>query len=266
MNFLFRSRNRGLLHLTLRVVAAVTRGEVGVGNGRTPVEPARKVGRRGSLPNGRSVVGGFLVAVAVLGVFAAYQDAQIGPVHRYVTVSRDVTAGTVLAAGDLELTAVDLPKVLSGRTFDQMQPLVGRIAVVPLARGELVQVSAVADRAAADPRYQLSVPLEKGRALDGALVPGETVDVLVTYTGAGLGTGGTFVVARRAEVIRVDSGRSGTLSTTAGDIIVVLAVEVPDDVLAITHGSQAGKVTLVRATGAASSLNSNSYQAPSDGG
>jgi hypothetical protein len=88
----------------------------------------------------------------------------------------------------------------------------------------------------------------------------------VTYTGGAVGSGGTFVVARRAEVIRVDSGRSGTLSTTSGDLIIVLAVAAPDDVLAITHGSQAGKVTLVRATGAASSLATNSYRAPADGG
>jgi hypothetical protein len=67
-------------------------------------------------------------------------------------------------------------------------------------------------------------------------------------------------------VIRVDAGRSGALSTTSGDLIVVLAVENPNEVLAIANGSQAGKVTLARATGVAETLSgSSSYKTPGSG-
>jgi Flp pilus assembly protein CpaB len=251
----------------LWVVAAVTRGEARVGNGRAPVgDGARKVGRRGSLPNGRSVVGGFLVAVAVLGVFAAYQDAQIGPVNQFVAAAHDLAPGTVLTADDVKLTAVDLPKGMDGRGWPRTQDVVGQITVAPLVSGDLVLRSAVAPRDAADTRFQVSIPLEKARALDGALTPGERVDVLVTYKSSGTDSGFTDTVAPRAEVIRIDRGSGGALSTGSGDVIVVLAVGSANEAKGVTHGSQEGKVTLVRATGTGSSTSSSGKYRPDIGG
>lgn len=227
--------------------------------GTARVEPPRLVARRRNLPSGRAVVGGFLVAIAALGAFVAARGTSSGPSRRYVVVAHDILAGTTLQAADLRTEAVDLPSELAGRAFTDPAVVVGRVATATMASGELVQASAVVGGDAADPRFQLSVPVERSRALDGLLVPGESVDILATY---GTGSDGvTLVVVRKAEVLRVDLGQRGTL-TANNDAIILVAVTSPDDALAVTHAAQAGKITLVRATAASGDDGPDSYRPP----
>jgi Flp pilus assembly protein CpaB len=242
---------------------------VGAGNGRAS-SPSQQhgqhqVGRVAGLPSGRAVVGGFLVALAAIGVYAAYRGASSGPSHRFIVASRDIAPGSTLSTADLTLVAVDLPDGAAARAFGDTRALVGRIAVAPVTKGELVQASAVADRSAADARFQVSLPLDRSRALDGTLAAGEKVDVIVTYTGTEAAR--TLVVARRAEVVRVSVPSRGGISG-GGDLVVVLALPNEDEVLAVTHGAQAGKVTLVRATGAGAEglSGADSYRPPAGSG
>ena len=234
------------------------------GNGTTAVvDGPRQPARRRRLPTGRAVVGGLLVALAALGAFVAARGDSGGPSGSYVVMTHDVVAGTKLQANDLRTLSMDLPDGLSQRAFTDVDAVVGRLTTTPLSGGELIQASAVLGGDAADPRYQLSVPVERSRALDGMVARGEKVDVLVTY---GSGTdGGTFVVARRAEVLRVDQNEHGALGT-GSEMIVVLAVDTADNALAVTHAAQAGKVTLVRATGVGADVGPDSYQPPAGKG
>ena len=219
----------------------------------------RVVAPRRQLPGGRAVVGGFLVALAALGAFVAARGTDQGPAHSYVTVSRDLPSGTKLQAGDLRLVPMDLPDGLASRAFAETSALVGRLTIHPLAQGELVQASAVVTGEAADPRSQVSVPVDRSRALDGQLASGERVDVLSTYgTGA---DGQTIVVVRGAEVLRVDQGQRGALAG-GNDLIVLLALPTSNDALAVTHAAQAGKITLVRTTAASTDGGSSSYRPP----
>jgi Flp pilus assembly protein CpaB len=234
------------------------------GNGAATVtgtsDAPRLLARRRNLPSGRAVVGGFLVALAALGAFVAARGTGGGPSHHYVVVAHDVIAGTTLRASDLRTEAVDLPTELAARAFTDPAAVVGRVTTTGLANGELVQASSVVGGGAADPRFQLSVPVERARALDGLLVAGERVDLLVTY-----GTGNdavTLVVVRGADVLRVDQGQRGAL-TANNDTIVLLAVARPDDALAVTHAAQVGKITLVRATAAHAENGPDSYRQPS---
>jgi Flp pilus assembly protein CpaB len=219
--------------------------------------PSNVIARRRSLPGGRAVVGGFLVALAVLGVFVAVKGASKHPTTRYVVVARDVAAGTTLTPSDLTTDLVDLPGGVASRAFTDPGSLVGRIAIGPMTEGELVQRSAVVEPSEAGTAYQVSLPIERSRALAGGLVAGETVDVLVTYASE------TIVVSRGATVIKSDTGGRGTISS-GGETVLVLAVQTPDEVLAITHGSQVGKVTVVRTTGVtADDPGPDTYRPPS---
>lgn len=162
---------------------------------------------------------------------------------------------------DVALAALDLPDAQASRAFRSPEAVAGRLVVAPVAEGELVQASAVTDRSKADARYQVSFPIDRSRALDGAVSPGEQVDLLATYGGAAGDR--TIVVARRAEVVRVDDARRSSISA-GGDIVVVVALPSPDDVLAVTHASQSGKLTVVRATGvgAGTADGPSSYEPP----
>jgi len=229
--------------------------------GMTPVQGlgGRAIVRRRTLPGGRAVTGGFLIALAALGVFVAARGAAQHSTQHYVVVAHEVTAGTKLADADLAVTELDLPPDLASHAFTNRDRVVGQVALAHLATGDLVQGSLVAEGDAADERLQLSIPVERARALDGMLEPGETVDVLATYSGSG--SGDTIVVARGAEVRRVDNG-ARTALTASDNTVLVLAVDNPDTALAVAHASQAGKVTIVRATGARDRGTSSSYQPP----
>src|SRR5438105_10629413 len=75
--------------------------------------------RRGALPSGRAVVGGFLVALAAVGIVTAVEAGSDGPGGRAVRLRHDVRAGSVLVAGDLEVVPVDVPDgVASGLADD----------------------------------------------------------------------------------------------------------------------------------------------------
>ena len=221
------------------------------------VAPENVIARRRSLPGSRAVVGGFLIALAALGVFVALQRASTTPTTRYVVMAHDVASGTTLTPSDLATDVFALPDGVADRSYTDPSALVGSVAIGPLTAGELVQRSAVVERSKAGTAYQVSLPIERSRALAGGLVAGETVDVLVTYSNE------TIVVSRGATVIKSDSGSRGTISA-GGETVLVLAVQTPDEVLAITHGSQIGKVTVVRTTGLpADESGPDAYRPPS---
>jgi Flp pilus assembly protein CpaB len=191
------------------------------------------------------------VVVAIVATFAAYSSAGAPPMEPVVVASRDLVAGEVVEAGDLRLDRADLPGATLGQVFGELDALYGSVVLAPRRTGELVQRSDVLLPDPAEPTEghdrEFSLPLERDRAVEGDLAPGETVDVLATY-----GTGEsayTVVVARRARVVRVSESSGGLGSD--GRVVVMLALGSANETLAATHASAVATVTLVRATRAA---------------
>ena len=206
---------------------------------------ARTVRRRRGLPGSRAVVGGLLVAVSAVGLFAAASSSGERPRRSYVVARHELPAGTRLQASDLELAAMELAPALRARSFSSAQPLVGATLVSPLGPGELVQASAVVSRKGEATSRELSFTLERGRVGTG-IKQGERADLLATY-----GTGNdayTTVVVRQALLVSIE--RQRTSSGDNGPATVTVAVDDPADALALAHAVQLGKITLVRATGA----------------
>ena len=223
----------------------------------------RPLERRSALPTGRAVVGGFLVALAALGTFAAYTSATSGPTTSYVVARRDLPIGTRLTADDLTTLPRELPDVVArDAVFAKEGPLVGATTVGPVRRGELVQAGDVVDKRSGPEALEVSFEIESSRALAGTLRPGERVDVLATF-GAG-GDTYTVTVVRQALVLDAARDRGGL---AAGDTDVIsLAVPTSDEAMALTHAVNAGKVTLVRSTGStAGGEVGKTYQAPAAG-
>ncbi|MEA3019812.1 MAG: hypothetical protein QOI47_1336 [Actinomycetota bacterium] len=211
-------------------------------NGRGP----KPVTRRRSLPGGRAVLGGFLVAVSATGVFATWSAASRGPSTRYVVVTADVAPGERIERRDLALVALDLPDAQRRMAFTDMRVLVGAVALGPLAHGQLVQVSEVAKPLGAPERAQISLRIEPGAAVGGELRPGDLIDVIATYTAGGKPE--TSTISHGAIVVKLIAGERGVGS--GGSMVVVLAVR-PGELEPIATAASAGHVTLARTTGVA---------------
>lgn len=212
-------------------------------NGQGTPRPVR---RRRALPAGRAVVGGFLVAASAAGVFSAWTAATSGPGARYVVVTTDVAPGERIERGDLALVELDLPAAQRRLAFTDLRVLVGATALSALADGQLVQSSEVAKPVGAPERAQVSLRVDPGAAVGGDLRPGDTVDVLATYTAGG--EPNTSTISRGALVVKVVSDDRQVGS--GGAIVVVLAVR-PDEVEDIASAVAAGHVLIARTTGVA---------------
>ena len=222
-------------------VSSGPKGDAGPGG------PRREVRRPAGLPSGRAVVGGFLVAAAVVGVVAVATGGTEAPDDAYAVVRVDVDAGEVLRPDDLGLVPLDLPDEQRAVSYTDLAVLDGATALAPLAAGQLVQSSDVAKPPGGPGLASVSLPVEPARALDGELRRGDRVDVIATSTEGGAPR--TRTVTAGALVIDVvESGGSGLGGPT--ELSVELAVP-PEDLEAVAEAGAVATVTLARTTGVA---------------
>jgi hypothetical protein len=88
--------------------------------------------------------------------------------------------------------------------------------------------------------------VERGH-LSPSLEEGERVDLVATF-----GNGNdafTTVVLRNAQVVSIDRGKSSL--GDAGGAVIAVSVDDEADEVAVAHAIEQGKLTVVRATGAA---------------
>ncbi len=196
-------------------------------------------------------MGGLLVVVAVVGVIAATaaSEDRRTPV---VVLRSSVDVGEVIDLDDVGVEQASLPETARAQVFAAVDDVVGRIAVAPLAPGDVAQRTALVDGShVGEPaddarrRPQLSLALELDHALNGVVRRGESVDVVATY-GSGE-SAVTSVVAADAVVRSIDEGTASLGSS--GSVVVTLAVADRAEALAVAHAADAAAVRLVQATG-----------------
>lgn len=207
----------------------------------------RQVRPRRTLPGGRAVVGGFLVAAAAVGIFAAYATATAPPSTAYAVAARDVAVGSMLSGREFRFVPLDLPPALRSRAVPEelRDQLSGLQTLGPLTAGDLLLESNVVRAGGERPTEQISIPLASSRAMMGQLRAGEVVDIVATY-----GTGGadsfTAYAARGVQVVAIEGGGS----TIGQDIkVFTVALERPEDVLSVAHAVNTAEVFLVRTPG-----------------
>ena len=232
------------------------------GPGPSPASSRRRLAGSRPRPSGRALAGGLLVALAMLVTFAAATHHDAGPGQSVVVARHRVPLGTRLAAADLATERVQVPDAVAAEAFGSSDQVRGQVTLGPLDAGDVVERAAVATPAAAPSLHVLSFPIDRERALDGALRAGQAVDLLATYgTGA---SARTVVVARGVRLIDVvDDSRQSLAS--AGKLVVTVGLATASDALAATHASQVGALTLVsrdRAAGAGADPGPDSYSLP----
>ena len=211
----------------------------------SPHSGRRSIRRRNALPSGRAVVGGFLVAVATVGMFAAYVNATAGPQTSYVVAARDLAPGDRVDAAAVRLVPLTLPDEQRARSYDVIEPLLDTTVIEPLLAGELVQEGSLIATGADEGTRTVSFAIDPARAVSGTLKAGERVDLLATF---GSGTEAcTYVVAADIPVVAI-SEATGSLVSAAGGLTVTVAVDDVEDEVAVAHAANAGATTLVRTT------------------
>ena len=217
------------------------------------------VRKRRPLPGGRAVVGGLLVAVALVGTLAAYSGADDAPADTVVVLQTSVASGQRLTRADLRAEPAELPDEALGRSFRSVDDVEESVALAPMARGEVVQRSAVLlpdeNALSSESSHEFSLPVDRDRAMNGQLERGETIDVLATYGSGDLAY--TTVVARRARLIDV-TDTSGGLGSD-GRVVLTIALTSADEVMSAAHASAAATVTIVRSTRAGDQAGPDRY-------
>lgn len=209
-----------------------------------PVEtraPRRRFGDRPVVPNGRALAGGLLLAIAAVGTFLTWQAAAGTPDTTYVVTRRAVSAGERLGPDDVALAGAELPRGLATGAFDDPDDVVGRVVLGPIGEGELVQASQLSTPGRAPATVEVAFSLPRDRAVDGALVGGDRVDVFVTYDDR------TQLVVAQAQVLAVGGGDTAGLADV-GQVTVTVALPDTGPRAELIHAARAGEVTLVRST------------------
>lgn len=208
---------------------------------RTPESPTRRITRRRELPHRRAVVGGFLIAVAAVGVFAAYRRAEAPPTTRYIAATRAVGIGERLTASDLGEVALDLPPAQAVSVYTDPDALIGAITTSALLTDQLLAIGDVREAQGYTAAEEVSFPVTASHALGASLQAGERVDVIAAYGGGG--DAYTLTIVTDAMVISA----SQPDGFGAADVVEVrLGVSGEPDALAVAHAVTQGEVFLVR--------------------
>lgn len=199
------------------------------------------------LPSSRAVVGGLLVAIALIGTWWAASGGRSVSTERYLVAARRVGPGQELGRGDLAWMSGELPDRLRSRAFTEPESVLGHVTTAPLEAGDLVQASSIVRSPGAPGSRELSFVVDTDWAVAGTLRAGDRIDLLVTY-GDGA-TSQTRRVLTDTVVRRVSDPGGDSLGSTRTQAVTV-ALDDDGLVREATNATRAGTVTVVRSTGA----------------
>lgn len=240
---------------------------------RTSEEPARPrqthshvtlraLGPRRGLPSTRAVIGGLLVAVALVATWWGASGTAGAPRGRLVVAARAIAPGTHIADEDVRTIVGALPAGTRGHGFARPETVLGTVATGPIAEGDPVLRSAVTPSTGSTRVRELSFVVDAAWAAGGSLRVGDHIDVLVTY-GDGLSSRTTRVLADVA-VRRLSSTPDQGLGSTRSQTITV-AIGSVRGVQAATNAARAGMLTIARASGATPTASPPAYRPPAKG-
>ncbi len=210
--------------------------------------PTRSIRPRRPWPGTRAAAGGLLVALAGLGLFIAFNQANTPPTTLYLVAREPIAPGTVLTTDLVGGQRMELPDSLASGAFTMTDDalVLGSVALESVAPGELIQRSDVraTDSTAAVAPYEMSFRIEADRAVNGTLRPGEHIDILATV-GSGA-TAPTDLIDTDVLVIGVSN--SGDSSLAGNRQVITIALDTTQQVVALTSATDKGTLTLVRSS------------------
>lgn len=169
--------------------------------------------------NGRVLFGVVLLLVATLSAALLLRAAnRTAPVY---VASRALPAGSRVGVGDLRVVNAGLPasqrRVYLAPTTPSM---LGRLTIVSIAAGQFVPRADLVPAGGSLRVALVDLPAAAVDAVQGALAPGDHVEVLATVTNA-QGVASTSVLLADVEIRSVGTSNSGFGSANQFDGVVV---------------------------------------------
>ena len=186
-----------------------------------------------------------LILLALIGYWSVYN--QTTKRTQVLVAAHALPAGRVLRASDLTRTGLAADKQVLATLLPAAEQslLVGRALKTSVAAGAPIPQTALASSRGGSDSFTLAVP--SMHALAGQLAPGDRVTVLATYTGTN-GQAQTRAVARNLEVLAVGSASGFAANTQT--IPITVALPDPSFASALALANEAGKLDLLRESGA----------------
>ena len=188
------------------------------------------------------VLAGVLGALFTLNVLRAADHTR-----PMLAAARDIAPGTVIGSRALRVVRVHVDDQVLATLFaaSELDSLRGHVAVAHVSAGALLSRNSIRAAASGDAPRAMSFPIPRSRAVGGALVVGDRVDVL----GVRRTTGQSAYVATDVQVLAFSTRASGPLQGS-DDASVTIAIDA-DSAGLIASALETGSITLIRATGAA---------------
>jgi pilus assembly protein CpaB len=210
------------------------------------VAQARRVARPGWI-NLRTVLGLLLFSGALLG---GNRLLAAGKATDAVWVAtRDLAQDTVIGPGDVEAAEVKLPTHVAVSYTSAASPVYGEVLTRPVRAGEILAGGWLARSAEPGSARSMTIPVEAEHALGGALLPGDRVDVLVTFDPENV-RARTVLLARAVEVL--DVVEAGGLAFGENAFVGVTLGVTPEQAPRLAFAVRTGVVDIVRVDGPAS--------------
>ncbi|MGH9025658.1 MAG: RcpC/CpaB family pilus assembly protein [Acidimicrobiia bacterium] len=201
--------------------------------------------RRGILA--RLSAGHVLMIVAgLLGLVLTMVAIRAANQTERVAVAADaIEPGRTVVPEDIHWVEVRLTDELAARAVhpDELDGLGRMVAVASIPAGDLLSEADFRPVAADGGKRAMSVPIDPSRAVNGELVAGDRVDVLVAR-GAEV-----EVTIANAEVLDVHDPGGGALGNVDAQFAITLAVDVRESQL-LTAAIADGELVVTRSTGA----------------
>lgn len=185
----------------------------------------------------RTVLGVLLAAAAAIMVLTLTRPTATMPV---LVAGADLPAGTPLGQLDVAVRRVSSADgMVMGDSVGDLSDWVLRM---PVAEGEPLVPSMLLPPQVLEAPAAFALTLDRAHAVQGAIAPGDLVDIVVTLPGSRDSGPVTDVVARSLYVLDVELGDEGFDADRVG---VLLAVD-GDTAMQLANAREAGTIDLVR--------------------
>lgn len=211
-----------------------------VGDGRHLGSPKTK-------KSGQSLSGAWIVMLLsglVAAVVFLFITNTANQKFSVLVAARDIPAGTIVDGSSEYFRQAEIST--DDQTLGRMvklrdrETLRGKVANGPIARGDLVMRASFLSPATSNNKFAMAIPIDKSRAVNGTLQPGDYIDIY--------DDGGTTALIQNAEVIDAKESSGGLGG--GGSYLVLVGVS-PQQAPVLSKAIQSNKINIARVTGIA---------------